>query len=928
VQSDYRYIVGIDLGTTNCAVSYVDLQQIDPAGGKSAPDIRSFKVPQLTGPGEVTRQAMLPSFLYLTGDYEITKDAVALPWPTSDDYVSGTFARNHGARVPSRLVSSAKSWLCHGRVDRRAKILPWGAPESVGKVSPVQSTAAYLTHIRKAWQHAHSDDPELVLENQMVIVTVPASFDEVARDLTLEAASLAGLGRITLIEEPLAAFYSWLIRNEKNWQQHLTPGELVLVCDVGGGTTDFTLITLCETKGSPRFERLAVGDHLILGGDNMDLALARSLEDNFSKRNVKMTADRYKMLCHQCRQAKEAVLSGEKETGTVTLMGEGSKLIAGTVRLELTKAAVEKSVLEDFFPLVSQKTPPPAAFQKTVGEFGLPYEPQQAITQHLGEFLERHGAGVKSHTGKDRAIPDLILFNGGALKSSLIKERIRDAIRHWFKIDDERLPRVLENPDQDLAVSLGASYYGLVKAGIGVRVGSGAPRAYYLGISREEQAEESRDAVCLVERGLDEGSRFELKETLLKVLTNQPVRFDVYSSSFRSGDRLGDMIPVDDSFTTLPPVQTVIEFGKKGKQTNIPVMLEGEYTEMGTLSLWVRSETTSHRWQLQFQLRDTPSPLAVQDRTILEASEVETVRDMVRSGFGTPSGRKTLASLVKNIARSLDLKKESWPLSMIRQISDDLMEMPGDQRRLPEAESRWMNLLGYCLRPGRGDGFDVHRIKKLWKLYKPGPMNPKNPQVRSEWWILWRRAAAGLGPGHQRQVSQDLSGLLITGKGKKRSLPDQERLEAWMLIANLEQLLSKDKVRLGRQLLGEIKNASVKPQYLWAISRIGARELLYGPADRVVPPGEAFSWCKTLMEIPWRSTRNILPAVARMARKTGDRIRDLDDPKRDEILGWMASHEGPEDLMNKVREIVPMATEEESTLFGETLPTGLVMHEP
>lgn len=927
---EHRYVVGIDLGTTNCAVSYVDLQVEGRSEGQAKkPKIRSFKIPQLTGPGEVTRVPMLPSFLYLTGDYEITKDAVALPWPTSDDYVSGVFAREHGSKVPSRLVSSAKSWLCHGRVDRRAKILPWGSPESIGKVSPVHATAAYLTHIRQAWHHAHGGDPELVLENQLVIITVPASFDEIARDLTIEAASLAGLKQVTLIEEPLAAFYCWLVTNENSWESLLKPGDLVLVCDVGGGTTDFTLITLRETEGTPRFERLAVGDHLILGGDNMDFALAGNLEKEFKKKNIHLTADRYKMLCHQCRQAKEAVLSGEKEEGVVTLMGEGSRLIGGTIKMSLSMKEVEQVVLEDFYPLVSEKNPPPKTADNGVGEFGLPYDPQQAITWHLGQFLERHRSDVKSLTGKERAVPDLILFNGGSLKSPLIQERIRNAVHHWFNLSDDEGPRVLENPDQDLAVSLGASYYGLVKTGSGVRVGSGSPRAYYLGVSRTtDEKEHSGEAVCLVERGLDEGASIELKDLPLKVLANRPVKFDVYSSSFRSGDKLGDIIPVDESFTELPPVQTVIEFGKKGQQADIPIRLEGKYTEMGTLSLWCQSVGTPHRWRLQFQLREDISSLSVPEQTILEASDVKSVREMLLSAFLDAGDRNSLASLTKNMSKRLGLKKEEWPLSFIRQISDDLIELPQEKRRSAEAEGRWMNLLGYCLRPGRGEGFDAHRIKKLWKLYKPGPNNPKLPQIKSEWWILWRRLAAGLGPGHQRQIVQDLTGILIPGRGKKPSIPEQERLELWMLVANLELLISKDKVRLGRQLLAEIKNQNVKSQYLWAISRIGARALLYGPADRVVSANEAFEWCRGMMKFPWRSTKHILPAVARLSRKTGDRIRDLSIEQREEILNWMSTFKGAESHIKRIMEVVPMASEEENSLFGETLPTGLVLHEP
>jgi len=416
-----------------------------------------------------------------------------------------------------------------------------------------------------------------------------------------------------------------------------------------------------------------------------------------------------------------------------------------------------------------------------------------------------------------------------------------------------------------------------------------------------------------------------LKDIQLQVLANQPVQFDVYSSSFRSGDRLGDVIPVDDSFTILPPVQTVIEFGKKGKQTNIPVRLEGEYTEMGTLSLWCRSQTTPHRWRLQFQLRDSSS-ITVQDQTIIETSDIETVREIVNNAFSNGSDRKLMTSLVKNIARSLDLKKEQWPLSFIRQISDDLLDIAPGKRRSSEAESRWMNLLGYCLRPGRGDGFDTHRIKKLWKLYKSGPINPNNPQARSEWWILWRRIAAGLGPGHQRQICQDLTGMLLPGKGKKPSMPDQQRVEIWMLVANLEQLLAKDKVRLGRQLQREINNPNIKPQYLWALSRIGARELLYGPADRVIAADEAFTWCRKIMGIQWKTPKHVLPAVARMARKTGDRIRDLTPEQLEAVYQWMAGYPGASSYQKMVLDVTPMASEEENSSFGETLPTGLVLH--
>jgi len=484
--SDKRYIIGIDLGTTNSAVSYVDLQTEQRYPPKS---IKLFKVPQLTGAGEFSALPVLPSFLYIPGEYDISKEAISIPWETEDDNFVGTFARDHGVKVPARLVSSAKSWLCHSNADRHARILPWGSGDEVFKVSPVKATSSYLKHIRKAWNKAQGDDADLYLENQIIVITVPASFDEVARDLTLDAASIAGLNNVTLLEEPLAAFYNWLIRHEHHWSELVKPGELILVCDVGGGTSDFTLITLSEAEGIPRFERIAVGDHLILGGDNIDLTLARHIESIFSKKKVSLTPDRLKALCHQCREAKEIILNHEAESKRITIMGEGKRLISGTLSAELKRKEVEERVLEGFFPLIDAEAEVRKADRKGISEFGLPYEQEPAITRHIGWFLERHKADVKKILKRDNYSPDLILFNGGSLKPEIIQERIRASIRHWFKIKDTKIPGVLENPEPDLAVALGASYYGLVKIGHGVRVGSGSARSFYLGI--EERGQES-----------------------------------------------------------------------------------------------------------------------------------------------------------------------------------------------------------------------------------------------------------------------------------------------------------------------------------------------------------------------------------------------------------------------------------------------------
>ena len=797
---DKRFVIGIDLGTTNCAVAYANLQEEKEA----RTPIRLFKIPQLTGPGEVSRLSVLPSFLYLPGAYDLSSEALQLPWSssgaTNPPQFVGAFARDHGVKIPSHLVSSAKSWLCHPYADQKARILPWGVGGDVYRVSPVQATAAYLEHIKAAWNSFRGDDEDQYLENQLIILTVPASFDEVARELTVGAAVMAGLKTVTLLEEPLSAFYGWLIRYETRWSRYVSPGELILVCDVGGGTTDFTLISLREAAGSPRFERIAVGDHLILGGDNMDLALARSIEMRLGKSKAILTGDRWKTLCHQCRQAKEALLNKTAGSRKITIMGEGRRLIGGTLSADLDYRNVEQTILNGFFPLLDADERPPApSFRQGITEFGLPYEQEPAITRHLGWFLDQHRAEVSDYLEKEFQAPDCILFNGGSLKPPVIQERIRQAIRCWFHTDNAAVPRVLDNPDPDLAVALGAAYYGLVKMGRGVRVGSGSARSYYVGVSAGSAATDgadSRQAICLVERGLDEGSRIQLEDRDFQVLTNQPVSFDLYSSSFRSGDRSGQLVAVDDSFTRLPPIQTIIQYGKTGEHSQIPVAVEASYTEIGTLALWCHSRISDHRWKLQFQIRGTGEPLDIGDPETFETAQVEAIHALLRTAFSQPAGGPFLESLGRDISRIIDRPRGKWPLSLIRSMTDILLSLMQTRQTAPDFESRWLNLLGFCLRPGFGDAFDGHRIKAIWKIYKQGPAYSHHSQVRSDWWILWRRISGGLSAGHQRQFFQDLTPLLFSAKtGKQRILP-QEYLEIQMAAASMERLAVKDKIRL------------------------------------------------------------------------------------------------------------------------------------
>ncbi len=927
-----KYIIGIDLGTTNSAVTYIDIALNQE---RSRPVIEHFEIPQLTGSGEVSSTKVLPSFFFLPDRHEFPEKALALPWNdrNEEDFV-GILAREQGAKSPGRMISSAKSWLCHEKVDRHAPILPWGAENAARNRSPISVTAAYLKHIKDAWNHTVKEDESAWLENQSVVITVPASFDEVARDLTVEAAAQAGIPNVTLLEEPLAAFYSWLNVNEHQWNQLVSPGELILICDVGGGTTDFTLITLREKEGIPVFERIAVGDHLILGGDNMDLALAHLSESRLQGgRKKKLTMGRWQSLCNQCRQAKEEILGGVEEEKTITLIGEGRKLIADTKTSKMERGDVEEVIVKGFFPPVRPDEPLAQEPRQGMTEFGLPYAKDPAVTRHLIRFLEQHRDDIRDTLGRENIEPDLVMFNGAALKPIILQKRIRAAISMRFHGNEDSPPRVLENPDLDIAVALGASYYGRVRKGYGVQVDSGSARGYYLGVqilgetprAGQDTAREPEKAICLVERGMPEGTHNELAHKGFSVLANQPVRFHLYSSSYRSGDTVGDVISVDDTLTTLPPLQTVIKFGKKaGEGISIPVKVEAHYTEVGTLAIWCQSLKTPHRWRFQFQLRTIEQSVDVSDREVLEDSLVNEALALVKDTFSGKSPKIQPPGLVKKIVKTVETPKEKWPLEFIRRMADELIPLTPPRKRGIEYESRWFNLTGFCLRPGFGDALDEHRIGALWKSFHDGPFHHKNAQVRSEWWVLWRRIAGGLSASQQRQVFLGISSILKPKKGgKKPNIAPQEEMELWMTLANLERLSQDDKAVRGKQLLKSLHPKKSRPQHWWSLARIGAREPLYGPIDRVLSPTLVTSWIKTILSKEWKKPQPVGAALAQMARLTGDRKRDLSPETLKEIIDWLSPHDWAAPHLQVLKEVVPLGRQEETQIFGESLPSGI-----
>jgi hypothetical protein len=608
--SSSRFVVGIDLGTTNSAVAYVD------TGRGDTPASEGLAIPQVVSPGVVEDRSLLPSFLYLPGPNEQPAGSLKLPWDAIRDYCVGEFARNFGSQVPTRLVSSAKSWLCHAGVDRRAPILPWKAPEEGRKVSPLEAATRYLKHLAESWNAKVAKDVAgHRLEQQDIILTVPASFDAVARELTVEAARAAGFENLTLLEEPQAAFYAWLDACGEGWRDQVRVGDLILVADVGGGTTDFTLIEVGEEGGNLSLTRLAVGDHLLLGGDNMDLALAHTAGQAFAAKGAKLDAAQMLQLAHSARAAKETILGSATATSApVTVLGRGSKVIGGTLKGELTRAEVERVILDGFFPECGRDAEP--VRQRTTGlqELGLPYVADAAVTKHLASFLTRqaeHLANREPPKGRKKkaaptGLPTALLFNGGVFKAQPLRERLHGVLSKWAKEAKGEPVRTLQGTDLDLSVARGAAYYGLVRRGKGVRIRGGTARAYYVGVESAMPAvpgmPRPMKALCVAPFGMEEGTEADMPAQEFGLVTGEPVAFRFLGSSVRREDAAGTLVDEwEGEIEELSPVSASLE-GQPGRV--VPVHLHTKVTEVGQLEVWCQSRDGKERWKLEYNVRE------------------------------------------------------------------------------------------------------------------------------------------------------------------------------------------------------------------------------------------------------------------------------------------------------------------------------------
>jgi molecular chaperone DnaK (HSP70) len=864
--------VGIDLGTTNSALAWIDPAEAEDT---SFPPIHIFDIPQLVAPNRIEPRRTLPSFLFLEEGQPV-----------------GTWAREQGAIVPTRLVHSAKSWLSNSDVDRTAKILPWDAGEGGRVLSPVEVSARFLGAIREAWDKSERFGP---LADHEVVLTVPASFDEEARELTVKAANDAGLPRLTLIEEPAAAFYSWIANNFTRSRKLLFDGQVVLICDVGGGTSDFSLIHVARDGDKIDFTRTAVGKHLLLGGDNLDLTLAWLAESKLGKQ---LSIRQRSGLRRQCSAAKEILLCDlKRESVEISVLGAGSSIIGGSLKTEITRAEALELTLEGFLPITPLGEKPKEEKRSLFRELGLPYVSDPAISRHLSTFLE-----------SANQVPDAILFNGGFFIPEICRTRVADVLENWYG----KRPEIFENRDLDLAVASGAAYYSYVRStGAGVLVRGGLPRAYYVGLNDSA-------AVCLVPRGAEEGDSVEVDREDLQLVANKPVAFRLISSLTRTDDKPGEVVQFSETEETHQhaPLEAVIRFGKGGERL-VPVKLGARLTETGTLETWCDSKVSENRWRLQFQLRKSARtdegshqaprrPAAVVSHEVVEAAG-ELVRETFKSGSLAPE------ELPSRLEAALGLGRNSWPVDVARAMSDVFLEQIENRKRSAAHEIRWLNLGGFCLRPGFGYLGDEYRIEQVRRIYAAGPQFGNQTQNEIDWWIFWGRVAGGLNRNQQVDIVQRLLPALIPRPGKKVQRINNSLLrEMWRTASSMELIPPVNRIQLGDALLKESKEDYV----LWCLSRLGARKLFYGPANQVLAPSIASRWAETLLTVTKADD-----ALVSLARRTGDPVRDVSAAT---FAAVRARFTDP----HLIAQLEGESARDEQALgriFGEGLPSGLVL---
>jgi molecular chaperone DnaK (HSP70) len=905
-----RFAVGVDLGTTNTVVAFAPLDAAD--------DARVFEVPQLVAPGQVQARPLLPSLLYAPVEGERADDPFGdAPWAL------GEIARRRGAEVPGRLVASSKSWLVHAGVDRTAAILPWGAPDPSPKVSPVEAAQRMLGHLRRTWDEQHPGAP---LADQEVVLAVPASFDEVARELTVEAARRAGLAP-KLVEEPQAAFYDWMARAGAGGVDRLVAeakgdeGVQVLVVDIGGGTTDLSLVSV---SGPDRVSRVAVGPHLLLGGDNMDLALAHAVEPRLAEDGDKLDPQRFAQLVVACRAAKEVLLGASPpEHMPVAVASSGSRLVGGVRSAELARDEVERVVLEGFLPVVGADVAAPRARGALVA-FGLPYERDVAITRHIAAFVRRHGSG---------GAPGAVLLNGGVFRSAKIADRVVAALASLRGGEVRRLP----DADPDLAVARGAVAYALARLGRGLRIGGGSARGYFVGIVGEEGR---RQAVCVVPRGAEEGTPHIARGRTFALSLGRPVRFDLFASDDAEAIP-GAVVDVDDErFVRLPPVSTALDKAERGEGREVRVMIEGEVTPVGTVDLAclevdveafpdggsIRPPSGARRFRLAFQLRPGPLTSRPPPSPSKPPRRLDPAFDLLERAFGKPrpdaTGREA-KDLLRELERVLG-ERAQWTSEANRALFDALVPLSRGRRRSVDHERMFWLLAGWCIRPGFGDALDPARVAALAPLVDERLAFPGEARGWQAFFIAWRRASGGLDEAMQTQL-RDLVDPHLAPSGSGIKKPKKLVLaldDALDMASSLERVAPRRRSDLGGWVLE--RTWTDRDPRLWAaIGRLGARVPAYASVHHVVSPGVAERWIDHLMREKWDSVPTAIAAAVALARKTGDRARDVSDATTREVEKRLIALGAKSEQVRAVREVVTVDATERAEFFGDALPIGL-----
>jgi molecular chaperone DnaK (HSP70) len=907
-----QYLVGIDLGTTHTVVAYTN-------AAHHSSEIHIFEIEQLVDLGQVAAKKLLPSVRYHPAKGELSAADITFS-PAGESAIIGEAARVLGAKTQGRFVTSAKSWLSHPSVDHSAAILPWGSDAETPKVSPLEASASYLTHIKTVWRHQFPNAP---LEQQTLVLTVPASFDESARSLTLLAAKKAGLHHLRLLEEPQAVCYDWLRRYSNTLKTALENVHLLLICDVGGGTTDLTLIKIESTEDLPKLTRIGVGDHLMLGGDNIDLALARLAETRLTSDHKKLSAADLSQLLEQCRLAKETLLANNApESVKVTLLGGGSRLIGRSRSATLTREEVQQLALDGFFPLSGLQELPDKK-RSGVVEFGLPYPADPAISKHIAAFLNLHQQAASEALKNQSYVPDAILLNGGVFRSQPITQRLLTLLETW----GDKKPKLLENKHPELSVALGAVSYALAKRDQKLNIGGGSARSYFLLI--DTQNLDQKQGICILPRGSEEGDEIRLKNKQFALRLGQPVQFHLTATTGDKAYKAGDVTEInDDYFHSLPPLALAFD-EQEGSELEIIVELVATHTEIGTLQIQCVAINDQHqRWNVEFQIRQS-SPQASASELPNHYFEAE---KKIQAVFGTRSKNinpKAVKSLRADLEKCLNNTRNHWTPLLLRAFFKALLDGMKYRRRSEHHERVWLSLIGFCLRPGFGVPLDDWRIEQLWKIYSPGIQFVNEAQNWSEWWTLWRRIAGGLNVTAQTQIFEDLSRYLNPSSARQISIAKQIKKRGYedmvRLAAVLERLPVDKKIQLGEWFLKRLQKVSEPKQTGWALGRIGSRVPFHGNNHQVIPPETVEGWLKQLMKQHWKKNPQACFAATLIARKSGDRVRDIDESLRQDIIAQLKLNKAPLSWIAMVEEVKALDEKEEKQIFGEALPPGLTL---